>query len=184
MRIYTRTGDGGETGLVGGGRVRKDDPRMDAVGSLDELNASVGITLQQPLSEVVRERLLRVQRRLFELGAELATPADSVYVQPGIPVSAVSELEAEMDALDADLPELRNFILPGGTRGSAHLHWCRTVCRRAERAVVTLSRETEVRTETVSFINRLSDWFFVAARHENHQAGVADVPWIREETTE
>lgn len=181
MKIYTRTGDQGETGLVGGGRVSKTDLRMEGVGTLDELNAALGLVLQEPLTDLVRDRLVRVQRRLFDIGAELATPADSPYFRPGVPATAVTELEQEIDRLDEGLPPLRNFILPGGTPGAARLHWARTVCRRAERVVVALGHDDAAQPETAQFMNRLSDWLFLAARHENHQAGVEDVIWQRED---
>jgi len=179
MRIYTRGGDAGQTGLFGGARVPKDDPRVAAYGDIDELNAVLGVarTLTPP-AEVERS-LASVQDQLFTLGSELATP-DPEKARINIPRTQASwaeVLEQAIDAIDAEVPELKSFILPGGTAAAAQLHVARTVCRRAERKVVTLSQHTKVAPEVIRYLNRLSDYLFMAARLANHRAGVADVAW-------
>jgi cob(I)alamin adenosyltransferase len=180
-RIYTRTGDAGETGLFGGGRVAKSDPRVEAYGVVDELNAQIGWAIGAVADSWIRERLATIQSDLFTVGAHLATPpADKGRKRPAIPDlpgGRVAELEAWMDEADASLPPLRAFILPGGSAGSAALHVCRCVCRRAERSVVRLSASQPVEPLVIVLLNRLSDFLFVAARRENANAGIDDVKW-------
>ncbi len=179
MRIYTKTGDAGETGLFGGRRVRKDDPRVAAYGSVDELNACIGLARAQGLPGSVDAVLGRVQGELLHLGADLATPADAPqgYVAR-IAASHTAALEAAIDAHEEGLPPLRTFILPGGCPGGAALHLCRTVCRRVEREVVRLRAGTpEVNPEAATYLNRLSDLLFVLARAANAAAGTAEAPW-------
>lgn len=173
-RIYTRTGDAGETGLLGGGRVPKDDPRVEAYGTLDEASSALGLLatdLDPDLSSLVRD----VQRVLFDIGAELASP------QPGrvaaVPADAVASLETRIDAWEAGLAPLRQFILPGGSAPAAVCHLARALVRRAERRAVTLARSGPVNPEILRYLNRLSDWLFVLARVLNHRRGIADVPW-------
>jgi cob(I)alamin adenosyltransferase len=179
MKIYTRTGDTGQTGLFGGGRVAKDDPRVGAYGEVDELNAVMGVARAAGLGGL-DAWCQDLQDQLFTVGAVLATPrgtrADSRI--PHVREEWIWAMESRIDELQATLPPQTHFILPGGTPGSAALHLARTVCRRAERTVVPLFREGQVDELTLRFLNRLSDFLFVLARAVNHRAGVKDVPWI------
>lgn len=181
MKIYTRRGDEGETGLFGGGRVRKDDARVEAYGSVDELAAALGVARVRVAAAETADRLGRVQRDLFAIGAHLATPparpGRRAPALPGLPTGRVEEMEGWIDAADSVLPPLRNFVLPGGTPGASHLHAARTVCRRAERRVVGLGGEEDVAPGIVRYLNRLSDYLFAAARLENHLAGRDDIEW-------
>lgn len=179
MKIYTRTGDEGTTGLFGGDRVDKDHPRLEAYGSVDELNSVIGtaIALLDERQNPLRDMLTTVQRELFVVGADLATPPGSKPVVPRITTAHVSDAEKAIDRLEADLAPLQNFILPGGTAGGAMLHVARTVCRRAERAVVTLAGEESVDTIVIVYLNRLSDLLFVAARWANARGGAVEVAW-------
>ena len=180
-RIYTRTGDAGETGLFGGGRVPKDDPRVAAYGEVDELNAALGFALALEPQELARDLLERVQRDLFTVGAELATPdrARLAKALPGEPIGEpeIAALERAIDAHEANLATLTQFILPGGTPKAAALHLARTVCRRAERAVVPLARAGAAPPALVRYLNRLSDLLFVLARAANAAAGRPEVTW-------
>jgi len=181
MKIYTRTGDRGDTGLFGGGRVGKDHPRVDAYGDIDELNATVGLARAfEPLPRV-DVVLAPVQRDLFSLGALLATP-DRARMQQQlekarIDDARIAQLEQAIDEGDRELEPLRAFILPGGTPKAAALHVARTVCRRAERRVVHLMHEVEVPPAAVMYLNRLSDLLFTLARVANGRAGVAEESW-------
>lgn len=179
MKIYTKTGDDGHTGLFGGERVLKDDQRVEAYGSVDETNASLGVARAAGLSPDVDATLERIQAQLFVLGAELATPADhrSRLRLPLLDGADVTALEHDIDRLEAGLPPLTSFVLPAGTAAASALHHARTVCRRAERRVVAIQGPAGLRSEIVIYLNRLSDLLFVMARHENHAAGVADVAW-------
>jgi len=185
MKIYTRTGDAGDTALFGGGRVSKDHPRVAAYGTVDELNAAVGIAVAAVADAQVRERLGRVQHDLFAIGAVLATvPAQDDRPRPKglpeLPMGRIPEMEAWIDAADEELPALRAFILPGGTSGAAALHMARTMCRRAERGVVHLATLEPVEEGVVVYLNRLSDLLFTFARLENARAGTGDVEWRKE----
>jgi cob(I)alamin adenosyltransferase len=181
MKIYTRTGDAGETGLFGGGRVPKDDARVAAYGEVDELNASLGLARAAGVG-ALDSLCQQLQDQLFTVGAVLATPrgtkADAHI--PHVRPEWVTALERSIDELDAELPPQTHFILPGGTPGSAALHLSRTVCRRAERRVVPLFRQGTVEESTLRYLNRLSDLLFMMARAVNHRAGVQDVAWIPE----
>ncbi len=181
MRIYTRTGDAGETGLFAGGRVPKDHPRVVACGDVDELNAALGMAMTLAPADADRELLESIQRDLFTVGSELATPDPARLAQalsgPRVGETHVATLERAIDAHEEALEPLRNFILPGGTPKAAAFHLARTVCRRAERAVVRLARETTVSTDILKYLNRLSDLLFVLARATNARAGVRDVTW-------
>ncbi len=182
MKIYTRTGDGGETALFGGGRVAKDHPRVAAYGTVDELNACLGWAVAVAEVADVRERLGRIQHDLFAIGSLLATPppAEGRPTPKGLPdppVSRVPDMEAWMDEAEGRLPPLRAFVLPGGSRGAAALHLARTVCRRAERAVVHLASREVVDEWALTYLNRLSDLLFTFARLENLEAGEGDVEW-------
>jgi cob(I)alamin adenosyltransferase len=183
-RIYTRTGDDGTTGLSTGARVAKFDRRVAAFGTVDETNAAVGLArLHGGEAADVDAMLERVQHDLFDLGADLCTPEtgrDLGWEPLRITQSQVDRIEREIDALNADLPSLRSFVLPGGSPLAAHLHLCRTVCRRAERLMVELAAEPgeTVSGEALRFINRLSDFFFVASRAVNAR-GAGDVLWVK-----
>ncbi|HEX4334803.1 MAG TPA: cob(I)yrinic acid a,c-diamide adenosyltransferase [Polyangiaceae bacterium] len=179
MKIYTKTGDEGTTGLFGGGRVRKDDARVEAYGTVDELNSIVGLARAVSLPGDVEAVLAGVQEDLFVIGAELATVAGK---EEKLPMELLSDaraalLEGAIDRMEETLPPLKTFVMPGGSPGGAHLHQARTVCRRAERRVLGASRETPIRKEVLVYLNRLSDYLFVAARRANHVAKTPDVPW-------
>lgn len=179
MKIYTKTGDGGETALFGGGRVGKDDPRVEAYGEIDELNALLGVARAEGLGEL--DTLVRsLQEQLFALGSILATPAGTkaAKVLPPLKPEWVTAMEGAIDGFDAELSPLTSFILPGGTRASAFLHLARTVCRRAERRVVPLVRDDKVEPSVVVYLNRLSDLLFTLARVANHRSMVGDAPWV------
>lgn len=175
MKIYTRTGDQGQTSLFGGTRVAKNDARIEAYGTVDELSSFIGVARASALPAEVDARLEQVQRDLFEVGAHLASPGTSRF--PGVDVMRIEELEHDIDAMERELTPLTNFILPGGCIGAAQLHVARTVCRRAERCVVALQDESDATRSTIAYLNRLSDYLFVAARFANKHAGVADVTW-------
>jgi cob(I)alamin adenosyltransferase len=185
-RIYTRRGDAGETSLVGGQRVAKDSIRLECYGTVDELNSLVGlacVSIEElataapdllPLSTILR----RVQHELFNLGSILATlPKDVHPKQPQITPADIEQLERDIDAMNTPLTTLRSFVLPGGSRLNAELHLCRTVCRRAERVAVALSRQEEIPAATLGYLNRLSDGFFVWSRWANHKLGAPEVLW-------
>jgi cob(I)alamin adenosyltransferase len=180
VKIYTKTGDAGETGLFGGPRVRKSDHRVEAYGEVDELNAALGVVRAQVEDPELERHLARIQDELFCVGAELATPhgARARSAIPPVEPAWLERLEAAIDAWEAELPPLRQFVLPGGTRTAAALHLARCVCRRAERRVVALAAEAEIAPATLAYLNRLSDLLFVAARIANHRAGRAETPWV------
>ncbi len=180
MKLYTCSGDQGETSLFDGSRVTKDDPRVEAYGGLDELNSVLGWCRCGEGMGVIAERLAEVQVDLFALGAELATPTDarSATGTTLLAPEAVARLESWIDEAVARTPPLRQFILPGGSDGSARLHMARTCCRRAERGVVRLQHAVEVRTLVITYMNRLGDLLFAWARQANIEAGVPDVPWV------
>lgn len=181
MKIYTRTGDAGETGLFGGGRVGKDDLRVEAYGEVDELNAAVGLARATEPMPRIDEVLVAVQRDLFSLGALLATPKrekmQEHLAKARIDAGRIAQLERAIDDGESELAPLTAFILPGGTPKSAALHVARTVCRRAERRVVHLSRTVELPPLVSIYLNRLSDLLFVLARVASHRAGAGEVTW-------
>lgn len=181
FKIYTRTGDKGDTGLFGGGRVQKDDPRVEAYGDVDELNAVIGMARAVELMPRIDEVLVPVQRDLFSLGAILATPdrekMAEQLLKARIDEERIEELERAIDAGDAELEPLRSFIMPGGTPKAAALHVARTVCRRAERRVVALQHDADVPELCVIYLNRLSDLLFTLARVANRRAGAGEVTW-------
>lgn len=181
MKIYTKTGDSGSTGLFGGARVDKDDARVATYGTVDETNAAIGAARAAGLAASVDGVLAEVQSDLFTLGAELAcVPGHESRLKMTLIGSEDSErLERAIDAAEAGMAPLSSFVLPGGTTGAALLHAARTTCRRAERAAVALRRASPVRDEVIVYLNRLSDLLFVLARRENHEAGVPDVPWVK-----
>ncbi len=173
-KIYTRTGDGGETGLADGSRVAKDAPRIEAMGEIDELNSCIGVLLCEVMPDTLRVCFADVQNDLFDLGGELSVPGHAILAE-----SHVTNLEAALDKLNATLPALKDFILPGGTRAAALAHVARTVCRRVERRVITLARSETVPELACPYLNRLSDLLFVASRALNRVEGAAggDVLW-------
>ncbi len=177
MKIYTRTGDEGQTSLFGGRRVAKNDPRIEAYGTLDELNSFIGVSRSSWPASAIDGQLHEAQRDLFEIGAHLASPGTSRF--PGIDPSHIEQLERGIDAMESELEALKSFILPGGSLAASHLHVARTVCRRGERLVVALHDQDDGTRSSVVYLNRLSDYLFVAARFANAKHGVADVPWTR-----
>lgn len=184
-RIYTKTGDAGQTSLVGGQRIDKDALRIECYGSVDELNAFLGVacvTAEKELPPLL-PILRRVQHELFNLGSILATPPELVHPrQPRITSAEIRQLESEIDDMNSALTPLRSFVLPGGSRVSAELHVCRTVCRRAERAAVRLLRQEPVPPEAVQYLNRLSDALFVWSRWANHALNIPEVLWSPNES--
>ncbi|MBR4048767.1 MAG: cob(I)yrinic acid a,c-diamide adenosyltransferase [Bacteroides sp.] len=177
MKIYTRTGDKGKTSLIGGKRVSKTHQRLEAYGTIDELNAHIGLLLAQlPADESERTTLLQVQNILFVVGAQLATPPE---VTGTLAVSAemLSTLEEAIDRIEAALPSLKAFVLPGGTQAASQCHVCRTVCRRAERRVLALASRATIPSELTSYLNRLSDYLFVLSRKINNEQGMQEIFW-------
>lgn len=182
-RVYTRQGDAGETALAGGQKVAKDSLRIEAYGTVDELNAFTGLA-RAGAPDALAAILLRVQHELFNLGSILATlPADVHPKQARITDAEIAQLEAEMDRMNQDLAPLRSFVLPGGSRLNAELHICRTVCRRAERVCVALARVETIPPEAVRYLNRLSDAFFVWSRWASHVHGAPETLWEPNQST-
>lgn len=178
MKIYTRGGDTGETSLLSGGRVRKNHARIDAYGTVDELNSVIGVArAARPEAASFDAELGRIQSDLFEIGAQLAAASPSDHF-PGVDPSRVEDLERAIDAMERELAPLTAFILPAGAPQAAHLHAARTVARRAERLATALDDVSDASAITLRYLNRLSDYLFVAARLANHEAGIADVPWV------
>lgn len=179
-KLYTRTGDLGETALYGGVRIPKDHPRVEAYGSVDELNSALGVAVSFIRQRRIADALQSVQNELFNVGSELASESGPraekgrTFADAG---GKIVGLERLIDEYDAKVPSLRTFILPSGSRAGTLLHLARGVCRRAERAVVTLSQAQQVRHEAIIYLNRLSDLLFALARLANHEAGVVDVEW-------
>jgi len=174
-KIYTRTGDDGSTGLGDGSRVGKDNPRVGAYGAVDELNSALGVVLACEVPEAVRDVLTRVQHELFNLGGELCIPGMAL-----VHAAEIERLERELDGFNEDLPPLKDFILPGGGMAAAQCHLARTICRRAEREVVALSRTESVRAEAMRYLNRLSDLLFVIARVLARASAHGEVLWQHE----
>jgi cob(I)alamin adenosyltransferase len=177
MKIYTKKGDGGETSLFGGQKVKKSSSRIAAYGTVDELNSVLGVALSHPHSEETDTYLKQLQNDLFVLGADLATPLSKDTRIDRIHDDQVAFLEQSIDKMDEQLPPLKNFILPGGSEAGATLHLARTVCRRAERHAVECSTEEELSPLSITYLNRLSDFLFVLARFENHLNGTKETPW-------
>lgn len=179
MKIYTRTGDGGETGLFDGRRVSKSDPRIDAYGEIDELNALVGLARTVGVDAEVADMLTAIQRDLFALGGRLADPQHRIaerVAKTALGQDDIVRLEGWIDKIDEELPPLRRFILPGGSQAGAALHLARTVCRRAERRMVALGPDA-FEPDLLAYVNRLSDLLFVMARAVNRRAGVSEIEW-------
>jgi len=179
MKIYTRGGDGGETSLYGGQRVRKDAGRVETYGTVDECNAVLGSALTLIGDAEAQEVLTRIQGEMFEVGADLATPLARGDAAGRLGAEATARLEAEIDRFEAELPPLRHFILPGGSPGGAVLHQARAVCRRAERCLVSLEQAEPINPEVARYMNRLSDHLFVLARLVNSRAGAPETIWER-----
>ena len=180
MKIYTKTGDNGDTGLFGGERVGKNSQRINAYGTIDELNAYIGLAVTEIKDKKVKKDLILIQNQLFTVGTDLATPENEKTRKLNIkrtPVSYYEKIEDLIDDYDSKLAELKNFILPGGSKGSALLHICRTVCRRAEREVVALKDVVKIENNIVIFLNRLSDLLFVLSRFENKVSNRPDTIW-------
>jgi len=181
MKIYTKTGDKGETGLFGGERVSKNNLRLNAYGSIDELNSFLGLAVIEVTNNEIKNVLKDLQNKLFVLGSDLATPETQKNAKLKItrlPDSYITDTEKTIDKFEAQLDELKNFILPGGSKGSAILHVCRTISRRAEREVVALKNTEHIGENIVIFLNRLSDLFFVLSRFENKYSNIPDTKWI------
>jgi cob(I)alamin adenosyltransferase len=181
MKIYTKTGDDGSTGLIGGSRVSKSDPRIDCYGTVDELNASLGLAAVT-IDASSRPNLLAVQNDLFVIGSHLAAPDGRIPENsnwPTLDEAMITRLEMQIDTAESMLPYLRQFILPGGCETAARLHLARTICRRAERLLVDYSLDRPVPMIVLTYLNRLSDWLFVHARLSNQLAGIPDVPWVK-----
>ncbi len=179
MKIYTKTGDDGTTGLLGSCRVRKDDLRIETYGTVDELNAAIGVARASPIDPVADSDLARIQDDLFTVGAALADPNPEGPFHRALKAQSITHLEERIDAMEMELPSLSKFILPGGSPAAAHVHLARTICRRAERLVVHLGNVSgeHVPELLIVYLNRLSDALFVIARVINHRADIADIPW-------
>lgn len=177
MKIYTKTGDAGQTGLPGGARVKKSDPICELLGEVDELNASIGSAILNSEDSAAHMWLQKLQPALFELGSEISTGSGESLTKLA---DLTAEMERWMDEHDSKMQPLKNFILPGGCRLAADLHLARTICRRAERSIVRHSQNSPVDSSVLSFVNRLSDWLFMAARFANHEAGQPDIIWKRD----
>ena len=182
MKIYTKTGDQGQTSLYGGKRLSKGDLRIESYGTVDELNSQLGMVLalmrNHPAMEDAGEQLVSIQSRLFDLGTHLAAePGKKNLILPELNESHIELLEKQIDTWNETLPELKNFILPGGNPAAAQAHVARTVCRRAERSVVRLAESEDIKPELIRYLNRLSDYLFVLARFLNHTSGNAEIVW-------
>ena len=178
MKIYTKTGDEGTTALFGGKRVRKDDIRIEAYGTVDELNSFIGL-LNASFQEATQNYFLsEVQKRLFTIGANLASDPEKKMITPDIKHDDIQTLENAMDTMDQLLEPLKNFILPGGDTVIAQAHICRTICRRAERRVITLNNISQVDPSIIIYLNRLSDYFFVLSRYLSYRNNITEIPWV------
>lgn len=178
MKIYTKTGDSGMTSLFGGKRVSKDSLRVEACGKCDELNSQLGVIMSENPPTEIAKKLLRIQQEIFVLGADLATPISVNLKVPRVKKSFTNRLEREIDVMESGLPKLKNFILPGGGKVGARLHLARSAVRCLERILVTLGYQDKLNPKIFPYINRLSDWFFVLARHANWAQNFKEVPWI------
>jgi cob(I)alamin adenosyltransferase len=181
MKIYTKTGDKGQTGLLGGERVSKDSLRLNTYGTIDELNAFIGLAIAEVKNNEVKEILIDLQNKLFVVGSDLAAPENEKGTKVKItrtPSEYIEQTEKIIDKFDAQLDGLKNFILPGGSKGAAILHICRTIARRAEREIVALKSTVSIGDNILIFINRISDLFFVLSRFENKYSNIPDTKWI------
>lgn len=186
MKIYTKTGDDGMTGLYGGTRVSKAHIRIESYGTIDELNASIGLIRDQKIDKETRETLVKIQKELFSIGAMLATPEDKSLPAKGkkrlekcaITSEMIQFLEAEIDSMDALLPKMTHFVLPGGHTVVSYCHMARCICRRAERLIVLLNTEIDIETEILQYVNRLSDYLFVLARKLTIDFKATEIKWV------
>lgn len=180
MKIYTKTGDEGQTGLLGGDRIAKNSSRIQSIGDVDELNAYVGVCLTSIQDPLIRAKLQRIQNHLFDIGSELACPPDGKFDLISVSAADSDTLEAEIDEMDKELPPLKQFILPGGSPESSHLHYLRAVCRRVERGLLAFQTTNPLRSELIIYVNRLSDWIFCLSRLLNVRSGVEEQKWSKE----
>ncbi|MCB9093173.1 MAG: cob(I)yrinic acid a,c-diamide adenosyltransferase [Halobacteriovoraceae bacterium] len=182
VKIYTKGGDSGQTSLVSGTRVLKSDSRIDLYGDIDELNSFCGHTLRVIQSFETKVLLQKIQNTLFDLGSQLACEAAKrqTYKLPQIKIDLIQEMESSIDQMQSELPKLKNFILPGGSEASSRLHLCRVIARRVERKLVDFSQVEDLPEHALIFLNRLSDYFFVASRYENHLCQEAEILWGQE----
>lgn len=181
MKIYTKTGDKGETSLFGGERVGKNNIRIKAYGTIDELNSFIGFAVIKANNEKVKKVLLNLQHKLFIVGSDLATPSTEKNKKLDIqrtPTEFITEVEKWIDEFSSNLDDLKNFILPGGSEGAALLHICRTIARRAEREIVELKKSEQITENIIIFTNRISDLFFVLSRYENKHSNIPDIKWV------
>lgn len=188
MKVYTKTGDKGTTSLYGGVKVSKNDVRIDAYGTVDELNSAIGLIRSSEIQDIYIRQLIQVQKDLFHVGAELATPKEKMYLANGksrlpklISDPDIEQLENWIDGMEDELPPLTHFILPGGNLAASHAHLSRCICRRAERITVALSDLEEIRTEVMKYLNRLSDYLFVLARKIAYDAQYEEIKWLPNE---
>lgn len=177
MKVYTRKGDSGETSLIGGTRVSKADARIDAYGTVDELNSCIGLIRDSCKAFRQEDTLIRIQNQLFNIGSQLASDGNNKMILPGLEQAEVDELEQQVDKMEQELPELKNFILPGGNSTASFCHLARCVCRRAERKVVSLSQVSDVDALIINYLNRLSDYLFVLARFATKEFGGEETLW-------
>ncbi len=178
MKIYTKTGDGGSTSLLGGERVSKSSLRINAYGTVDELNSFIGLALHEVKEDSIRAVLSKIQNQLFVVGSDLASPETEKKIKiERVPKEFSEKIEKVVDKYESELEQLKNFILPDGSRGAAILHICRTIARRAEREVVALNSTEKINQNIIIFLNRISDLFFVLARFENKSSGIPDTIW-------
>ncbi|MCX2743386.1 cob(I)yrinic acid a,c-diamide adenosyltransferase [Mangrovivirga sp. M17] len=181
MKVYTKTGDDGTTGILGGTRLPKSHIRIEAYGTVDELLSWIGMVRDQKVNEKRNDFLIRIQDRLFTLGSYLASdPEKSKVAIPKINEQDIKDLEAEMDTMDENLPPLKNFVLPGGNQSVSYVHIARTVCRRAERAVVLLNEHQALDKKVIHYLNRLSDYLFVLSRMNSKELNATETPWVPE----
>ncbi len=178
MKIYTKTGDKGETSLLGGKRVSKDDIRIEAYGTVDELNAHIGLLISFTNNEQIKDQLLKIQSLLFTIGSYLAAESDKHPSLPVLDQNFAIDLEAAIDLMDKSLNPMKSFILPSGSTSISQAHVCRTVCRRAERRIIAAEINSSNSTLIIQIINRLSDYFFVLARYIGHLQKLDDIPWV------
>lgn len=188
MKVYTKTGDKGATSLYGGVKVSKNHIRIEAYGTVDELNSAIGLVRSSEIASKYDEQLIEIQKNLFHVGAELATPSEKLFLANGksrlpriIQEMEIGQLENWIDKMEEELPALTHFILPGGNLASSHAHLCRCICRRAERMTVSLKEVEEIREELLKYLNRLSDYLFVLARKVAHDAGHEEIKWLPNE---
>ncbi len=178
MKVYTRTGDEGQTGILGGTRLQKDHIRIEAYGTVDELNSHIGVLRDTPGTSSYEAQLVQIQEDLFTLGSHLASdPEKNKMELPELAEQRIADLEAQMDLMDADLPTMKNFVLPGGHLAVSQSHVVRSVCRRAERATITLQSTSYVKEQHIRYLNRLSDFFFVLSRKLAQDLGAKETPW-------